>query len=68
MKGMTELNNTNGLPTYSEARTILLERAAARLGKMANELVPWDDYDPIAVDEAALHMSRGHSGVRWTGD
>lgn len=55
-------------PTTFEASRRLLEQIAQRLGKKRDELKPWVDYDPIAVDEQAYHMSRGQSGVRWAGD
>lgn len=56
------------LPTFGEARTRLLAGIAARLGKPAEELRGWEDYDPITVDEEAYHISRGETGVRWAGD
>jgi len=52
--------------TVSEARSGLLNDIAQRLGKPRDALVPWVDYDPISIDEAARRIVS--PGVRWAGD
>lgn len=46
-------------------RAYLLARKARAMGKAAADMVPWSDYDPIAIDEAA---ERWACSTRYAGD
>lgn len=52
-------------------RTILRQKIADRLNKRVEDLVPWQDYDPIMLDgqvDAARQQQRDPNAPTWTGD
>lgn len=51
---------------YREAKQKAIEEVEKRTGKDYSSLVPWQDYDPIALDNRAYELMRPY--VRWTGD
>lgn len=46
-----------------EYRTFLLWRKAQALGKSAEALVSWTDYDPVSIDAAVYRWACGESAV-----
>lgn len=53
---------------YVEAKRKVLAQIAERKHLAVDDMKPWEDYDPIIVDEEAYHLAKGSKGVRWTGD
>lgn len=51
---------------YREAKQKAIEELEKRTGRDYASLVPWQDYDPIMIDNRAYELMR--LGIRWTGD
>lgn len=53
---------------YTSSKRAQMEAIAEDLGKPYEDLEPWVDYDPIAIDDIAWHVHKGRTGVRYAGD
>jgi hypothetical protein len=52
-------------------RSILMQKIADRLNKRVEDLVPWQDYDPIVIDGQVDANRQQHTNPNspvWTGD
>ena len=54
--------------SFGDAKRQILQKMAETKGLRVEDMEPWDNYDPIIVDEEAYHLAKGSVGVRWTGD
>jgi hypothetical protein len=54
--------------SFSEAKENIKAAIAKDLKMDRKDLKPWEHYDPIDLDERAYQITKGLSGVVWTGD
>lgn len=52
---------------YLRVRDDLIEAKAKQLDKSRCDLIPWNDYDPIMIENKAREIAQG-GGLMWTGD